>query len=88
MDGSKYPLSESHSNTGSFLHTKETTSDTSSVKPRSDSLYESNFSSYSKEFENLMQFLAISSGSNIPTGVKIPTFRPSNLPPKDPNEEK
>ena len=44
---------------------------------------------FSKEFESLMQYIALSSGNtNMPDGVKNPTFRPSNLPQKTPEEEK
>ena len=44
--------------------------------------------SFSKEFENLLQYIAITAGNtNMPDGMK-PTFRPGNLPPKTEEEEK
>jgi len=45
--------------------------------------------SFSKEFENLLQYIAITSGNTrMPEGVSPMTFRPSNLPPKTPEEER
>ena len=44
--------------------------------------------SFSKEFENLLQYIAITAGNtNMPDGMK-PSFRPGNLPPKTDEEEK
>lgn len=39
--------------------------------------------SFSKEFENLLQYIAITAGNtSMPNGIKPMTFRPTNLPPK------
>lgn len=45
--------------------------------------------SFSKEFENLLQYIAITAGNTrMPDGIKPMTFRPGNLPPKTMEEEK
>lgn len=45
--------------------------------------------SFSKEFENLLQYIAITAGStNMPEGIRPMTFRPENLPPKTVEEER
>lgn len=45
--------------------------------------------SFSKEFENLLQYIAITAGNtNMPEGIKPMTFRPGNLPPKTQEEER
>ena len=49
-----------------------------------------NFSSisFTKEFENLLQYIAITAGNTkMPDGVKPMSFRPGNLPPKTQEEE-
>lgn len=39
--------------------------------------------SFSKEFENLLQYIAITAGNTrLPDGIKPMSFRPGNLPPK------
>ena len=44
--------------------------------------------SFSKEFENLIQYIAISSGNTkMPEGISPMKYRPSNLPPKTQKEE-
>ena len=46
--------------------------------------------SFTKEFENLLQYIAITAGNttNMPQGIKPMTFRPQNLPPKTQEEER
>ena len=45
--------------------------------------------SFNKEFENLLQYIAITAGNtNMPEGIKPMTFRPGNLPPKTNEEER
>jgi hypothetical protein len=49
----------------------------------------SNGISFSKEFENLLQYIAITAGNtNMPQGIKPMSFRPNNLPPKTQEEER
>lgn len=39
--------------------------------------------SFSSEFQNLLQYIAITAGNTkMPDGIKPMTFRPGNLPPK------
>jgi hypothetical protein len=45
--------------------------------------------SFSKEFENLLQYIAITAGNTtLPQGIKPMSFRPTNLPPKTVEEER
>jgi len=44
--------------------------------------------SFTKEFENLLQYIAVTAGNTrLPAGLKPMTFRPQNLPPKSVEEE-
>lgn len=44
--------------------------------------------SYSKEFQSLLEYISITNGNmKLPSG-SIPSFRPSNLPAKTPEEER